>query len=238
MKPRLALRAAAIVFAAMATTACGKINIGSYLNIDQSAGTNAISIDLSGTIFGQVQPALTIPLVGGMHGTITVDTSKLLSSPNGIMGTIVGDSINIAGQSQPTIISPTGETGTLCVRQDPSTPTTGSVLIRLDNKSVADFDFAAQATSSLLSLLTPTGVLPLDAVADNVPLQIDFLKLLTFNLNGAIKTAPSIAGTLPATVPFIGGAPYSLQIHMTSSTKPPADALLSDPTCVAFQAGS
>lgn len=231
MKPRLALRAAALVFAALATTACGKITVPAYLNIDQSAGVNAISIDLTQT-FGTT---LVIPLVGGIHGKIVIDTSKLLSSPNGIMGTIVGDQITIAGANTSFLGLPTG---TLCVRQDPNTPTTGTVLIRLDNKSQADLSFAAQATSQLVQMLVQSGVLPLVAVADDVPLQIDFLKLLSFNLNGAIKTAPAIEGNIPADIPLIGGAPYKLEVHLTSSTKAATDALLADPTCVDFQAGN
>jgi len=236
MKPRLALRAAALAFAALATTACGKITVPAYLNLDQNAGANAMTIDLSNTIFGSVQPQLVLPLVGGIHGKIVVDTSKLLSSPNGILGTIVGDQITIAGPTEPFIGSPTGDTGTLCVRQDPNTPTTGTVLIRLDNKSKADLNFAAQATSSLIALLVNGGILPLDTSADDVPLQIDFLKLLQFNLNGAIKTAPVIQGNLPADVPFIGGAPYTLEIHLTSSTKASSDPLFAD--CSSFFQGN
>lgn len=231
MKPRLALRAAALVVAALATTACGKITVPAYLNIDQSAGANAISIDLTQT-FGTT---LVIPLVGGIHGKITVDTSKLFSSPDGIFGTIVGDQITIAGENTSFLGLPTG---TLCVRQDPNTPTTGTVLIRLDDKSKVDLNFAAQATSSLVKQLVASGILPLQTSADDVPLHLDWSKLLKLNLNGAITTAPVVQGTLPADLPLIGGAPYTLEVHLTSSTKAATDALLSDPTCVDFQAGN
>jgi hypothetical protein len=231
MKPRLALRAAAIVFAALATTACGKISISAYLNIDQSAGTNAITVDLSQKLGPGV--ALGIPLVGGTHGKIVIDTSKLLSSPDGILGMFYGDQITIAGLPQNNLNLPLG---TLCVRQNPDEPTSGTVLIRLDGKSKANFNFAAQAINVDASPLLTIPQMDLDASATDVPLQIDFLKLLSFNLNGAIKATASIQGVLPDGVPLFGGAPFALDTHLTSSTKASTDAGLAP--CADFFAGN
>lgn len=209
------VQAASLVAVAFVGTACGKISIPAHMVLDANE-TNEISI----AALGQ---NLTIPLTGGLAAKVVIDTKNLLS-PQGIVTTIKADTVEIAGPS----VSFIGlETGTLCARENAADPTVATAYIKLFGQSVADFHFAAEATTALLGGLIPGGILPLTQDVDDLPLNIDFKKLLRLDLSG-LSTSGVIAGTVPADIPLIGGAPFTLTISMKGSTKAAKGPLLDE----------
>lgn len=206
---------ASLVAVAFTGTACGKISIPAHLVMDP-AETNEISVDVFGT-------PLTIPLQGGLSANVSIDTRTLLS-PQGITTTIKAKSVEIAGESVSFLGIPTG---TLCARENVADPTVATAHVKLFGQSLADFHFSAEATSTLLAGLIPGGILPLAQDVDDMPLEIDFKKLLKLDLSG-LRTQAVLAGTLPAEVPVLGGRPYALTITMIGSLKAPSGPLLTE----------
>jgi hypothetical protein len=206
---------ASLVAVAFTASACGKITIPAFMNMDPNA-TNEISVNA----FGQ---NLTIPLLGGLGAKVTVDTRTLLS-PSGILTTIKADSLEIAG---PSVTFLGLNTGTLCARENAADPTTATAHVKLFGQSLADFHFSAQATSALIDQLLQGGTLDFAANVDDLPLQIDFAKLLRLDLSG-LRAEAVLAGTLPADVPVLGGAPYTFSVSMIGSLKAVSDPLLTE----------
>lgn len=210
------VQAASLVAVAFVGTACGKISIPAHMILDPN-DVNQISIDL-----GTSQ--LVIPLHGGLSAKVTIDTRTLLS-PSGILTTIAADSVEIAGDS--VLFGGAIPTGTLCARENKADPTTATAHIKLFGPSLADFHFSAEATSTLIAGLIPGGILGLTSDIDDLPLQIDFGKLLRLDLSG-LRAEAAIGGTLPATVPLLGGRPYTLTVAMFGSLKAATGPLLDE----------
>ena len=215
---------AALVGIALGSSGCiskGVVKIPANLNIDPSAGPSQITLNVLGT-------PVTIPLHGGIQGEFDADLRNLLS-PQGIVAGIKGNSITIAGDP----VKIFGfKNGTLCVGQNPADPTAGTALINLIKGSTADIHFGGLATSDLIANLTDTGTIALAVDADDVPLKLDLGKLLTLQIDGAVKVDLSVTGTIPDDVPLLAGSPFLLETHLTSAKNPAADPLLAD--CQAF----
>jgi len=212
---RCFVQIASLVAVAFAGTACGKISIPAHLVMDP-AETNEISIDVFGS-------PVNIPITGGLAAKVVINTNSLLS-PSGILTTIAADSVEIAGASTDFLGLPTG---TLCARENAADPTVATAHIKLFGQSLADFHFAAEATSSLLATLIPGGILPLSQDVDDIPLDIDFKKLLRLDLSG-IKTQAVLASTLPPSIPILGGQPITITITMVGSFKGATGPLLTE----------
>ncbi|HVP31162.1 MAG TPA: hypothetical protein VMW35_18585 [Myxococcota bacterium] len=221
---RRSIRLASFVAVAILGTACGKITIPANLNFD-SSGTNEIAIQALGQ-------TLALPLVGGISANVTVDTNKIFS-PSGLLVTIAASDVRIAGPSQ-TFLGL--ETGTLCVRNNANDPTVASALVKLGKPITADFHFGVEATSTLIASLVPGGLLTLSQDVDNAPLNIDFGKILKLQIDGAITSNVVLMGQLPANVPILGGAPYTLTASLASSLKKAQGPLIDE--CAPFRAGS
>jgi len=212
---RCFVQIASLVAVAFVGTACGKISIPANLIMDP-AKTNEFSVNALGQ-------TLAIPLTGGLAAKVILDTSKLLS-PQGIVTTIKADNVEIAG---PSVTFAGLPVGTLCARENVADPTVATAYIKLFGQSIADFHFAAEATTPLLAALIPGGILPLSQDVDDLPLNIDFKKLLHLDLGG-LSTSGVIAGTVPADIPLIGGAPFTLTVSMKGSSKAATGPLLDE----------
>jgi hypothetical protein len=215
---RLALAPA--LAALVALTGCfGVVKIPANLNIDPTQ-TSKLTLDFLGT-------PVVIPLHGGIQGEFDADLKNLLT-PKGILATIKGNAITIAGESAKIF---TLDTGTLCIGQNPDDPTVGTALINLVKGSSADIHFGGLATSTLIAKLVSGGI-ALGVDADDVPLKIDLGKLLKLQIDGAIQADVVTTGTIPDDVPLLAGASFTLETHLVSALNPSNDPLLAD--CQAF----
>ena len=216
---RLALAPALVAFVGL--TGCfGVVKIPANLNIDPTK-TSKLTIDFLGT-------PVVIPLHGGIQGEFDAILANLLT-PKGILATVKGDAITLAGESAKIF---TLDTGTLCIGQNPDDPTVGTALINLVKGSSADIHFGGLATSTLIAELVPSGTVALGVDADDVPLKIDISKLLKLQIDGAISTDVVTTGTIPDDVPLLAGSSFTLEAHLVSAQKPSNDPLLAD--CQAF----
>ena len=216
---RLALAPA--LAALVALTGCfGVVKIPANLNIDPTQ-TSKLTLDFLGT-------PVVIPLHGGIQGEFDADLKNLLT-PKGILATIKGNAITIAGESASLFGL---ETGTLCIGQNPDDPTVGTALINLFKGSSADIHFGGLATSTLIAQLVASGTVALGVDADDVPLKIDVGKLLKLQIDGAIRADVVTTGTIPDDVPLLAGSSFTLETHLVSALQPSSDPLLAD--CQAF----
>ena len=216
---RLALAPALAAFVSL--TGCfGVVKIPANLNIDPTR-TSKLTIDFLGT-------PVVIPLHGGVAGEFDADLKNLLTK-QGIVATIKGNAITIAGESASLFGL---QTGTICIGQNPNDPTVGTALINLVKGSTADIHFGGLATSDLIAQLVASGAIALGVDADDVPLKIDIGKLLKLQIDGAISTDVVTTGTIPDDVPLLAGSTFTLETHLVSAQKPSQDPLLAD--CQAF----
>lgn len=212
---RRLVQIASLIAVAFTGTACGKISIPANLVMDPTA-ENTMSVDVFGT-------PLTLPLQGGLSTQVSIDTRSLLS-PSGITTTIKASSVEIAGASAKFLGL---ETGTLCARESASDPTVATAHIKLFGQSLADFHLATEATSTLIASLIPGGLLSLVQDIDDMPLTLDFKKLLKLDLSG-LRTEASLGGTLPADAGILAGRPYNITITMIGSLKKATGPLLDE----------
>jgi len=216
---RLAL-ASALVALVVLTGCFGVVKIPANLNIDPNQ-TSTLTIDFLGT-------PVVIPLHGGVQGEFDADLKNLLTR-QGIVATIKGNAITIAGDSAKIFNL---DTGTLCIGQNPNDPTVGTALINLFTGSSADIHFGGLATSTLIAQLVAGGAIALGVDADDVPLKIDVGKLLKLQIDGAIRADVVTTGTIPDDVPLLAGSSFTLETHLVSALQPSDDPLLAD--CQAF----
>ncbi|NNL67211.1 MAG: hypothetical protein HKP30_13270 [Myxococcales bacterium] len=210
------------------SSACGSIDIPLDLAL---VGDNSITITAPDT------PPLGTTLVGGVETTISVDIGLFsLLNPNGIVAGIAVDDLLIAGENIP-ILGGIVNTGTLCIEQNLENPGGGFALLKIF-QSEADFSLALNTTirgtdPGFIALLELSGIdsLPFDtAVETTVPLTlVDLLGLvLGGGGGGGLELSQDISTTLPADIPFFGGAMVDASLTLATVDSIPADPLLAD----------
>lgn len=208
---------------------CGDIEIPLDLAL---VGDNTISIEQAGS------PPLSTTLVGGVETTIVADIGILsLLNPNGIAAAISVDDLLIAGENIP-VLGGIINTGTLCIEQNLDNPGGGMAHLRIF-QGEADFMLALNTIirgtdPGFVALLDTLGIsgLPFDTVVDvqDVPLSFGDLIGLAFGGGGGggLELTQEISTTLPADIPFFGGADVTALLTLATVDEIPADPLLAD----------
>jgi hypothetical protein len=209
---------------------CGDIDIPIDLGL---VGDNTITITAEGA------PPLQTSLVGGVETTISVDIGLFsLLNPNGIMAGIAVDDLLFAGDNIP-ILGGILNTGTLCVEQNLDNPGGGSAHLRIF-QGEADFLMALNTLirptdPNFVILLDSLGLadgFPFDTVVDvqDVPLSFGdlFGLLLGGGGSGGLELSQDISTTLPADIPFFGGATVDASLTLATVDEIPMDPLLAD----------
>jgi hypothetical protein len=166
------------------------------------------------------------PLVGGAHAIVIFDPVRLLS-PQGVRVRVVVDEIRIAAESFE--ILPGLPTGTVCVVQDPETPSTGPMVLPLLGRPRISADFATRSfvTNPGLAALLPDGIALQAMIEDTVDADLRSLLISRFQM-GPIAVETSGEGTVPADVPLLGEQPFAMNVRILNSFAPPQDRLLDD----------
>jgi hypothetical protein len=196
---------------------CGSVDIPVDLAL---VGDNTISIEAEGS------PPLATTLVGGVETTISADLGLFsLLNPNGIMAGITVDDLLFAGENIP-ILEDILNTGTLCIEQNPDNPGGGSAHMRL-LQGQADFLMALNTLirgtdPGFVALLDALGYgagFPFDTVVEayDVPFSlVDMLGLLSGTSSGGLEINQDISTTLPADIPFFGGATVNASLTLAT----------------------
>jgi len=208
---------------------CGDIEIPLDLAL---VGDNTITIEQEGS------PPLGTTLVGGVETTIVADIGIFsLLNPNGIAAAISVDDLLIAGENIP-VLGGIINTGTLCIEQNLDNPGGGMAHLRIF-QGEADFNLALNTIirgtdPGFVALLDSLGIsgLPFDTVVDvqDVPLSFGDLIGLAFGGGGGggLELTQDIMTTLPADIPFFGGASVIASLTLATVDEIPADPLLAD----------
>jgi hypothetical protein len=208
---------------------CGSIEVPLDLAL---VGDNTI------TISPPSGPALSTTLVGGVETTVSVNIGLFsLLNPNGIVAGIGIDDILIAGENIP-ILGGILNTGTLCIAQNPDNPGGGNAHFRI-LQSQADIMMALnmlisptdEAFLALLEFIESDPFFPFDTTIDTtVPVTFAdlFGLLLGGGGGGGLELSQDISTTLPATIPFFGGAAVDASLTLASVDAIPVDPLMAD----------
>lgn len=207
---------------------CGDIDIPLDLAL---VGDNTISIEQEG------QAPLATTLVGGVETTITASIGLFsLLNPNGIAAAISVDDLLIAGDSI-AILGGIVNTGTLCIEQNTENPGGGLAALKIF-KGEADFMLALNTVirgtdPGFVALLELSGIdsLPFDTEV-NTTVPLGFADLFGLFLGGGggggLELSQDIETTLPADIPFFGGATVAASLTLATVDEIPADPLLVD----------
>ena len=208
---------------------CGSIDIPVDLAL---VGDNTISIEAEGS------PPLATTLVGGVETTISANLGLFsLLNPNGIMAGITVDDLLFAGENIP-ILGGLLNTGTLCIEQNLDNPGGGSAHMRI-LQGQADFLMALNTLirgtdPGFVALLDTLGYgtgFPFDTVVEayDVPFSlVDMLGLLAGSSSGGLELSQDISTTLPADIPFFGGATVNASLTLATVDAIPVDPLMAD----------
>jgi hypothetical protein len=196
-----------------------KVTVPGYVQIDPNAGASTLTTDVLGR-------ELTIPLVGGFDGRITVNAARLFTT-GGVFATIEATRFALAGESVE--IANGFGTGTICARENPDDATVGAAWLRpIRPPSYLNLHAGIELGGQLLQLLVPGGLLPFAFDADSVPFRLDYWKLLFLSLDGLASGTLTQEGTFAEDVPFLGGKPYRLVLHLQTTGRPAAGPLLDE----------
>ena len=200
--------------------------IGIWLNFDESY-PNTLELGRPPIAGGGT---VSSRLVGGTHAIVIFDPLRLLS-PQGVRVKVVIDEIRAAAESFEVI--PGFPTGTVCVMQDPDTPSTGEMRLPLLGKPriSADFSTLSFVTDPALAALIPDGIALQAMIEDTVKADLRSLLVSRFQA-GPIAVETSGEGTIPADVPLLGGQPFAMNVKILNAFAPPEDPLLDE--CEAF----
>jgi len=209
---------------------CGDIDVPLDLAL---VGDNTITITADGS------PPLSTTLVGGVETTISVDLGLFsLLNPNGIMAGIAVDDLLFAGENIP-VLGGIINTGTLCIEQNLDNPGGGAAHLRI-LKGEADFLLALNTTirgtdPGFIALLDSIGFdsLPFDTVVEVQDVPLTFADLLGLVAGGGgggggLELSQDISTTLPADVPFFGGALVEASLTLATVDEIPVDPLMAD----------
>lgn len=203
--------------------ACGEIEVPVTINLDPQAD-NRLELLEPENIGGQLRVS---ELVGGVEGSIVLDTDRLLSR-DGVVATLRVNAVRIAGTG--IVLGDVQPTGTLCLEQDPEMESGGFAFLRPLIKKEADFQLTLSSlvhtTDPSLAFAPP---IPFQGtVQSTVPLDLGDLLDLAAGEPGALTITETLQDTLPADLLLVGGSEVTVHVTLTNASEPAQHPLLDE----------
>ncbi len=223
-------RAAALLLPCLwLLTACGRIEVPVFLNLDPAAA-NTLELGLPDG------SAVSSDLSGGVATTLILDTHRLLTW-KGVFATIRVDDVRIAGSSL--LFFGAIPSGTLCLAPDPALASGGFAFLR-PLRGEGSFQLTLETLAYLTDPVLAAAFPPLPfsaAIDDEVPLTIsDLLAIVAGDLgvDGGLTIQQTLVSTLPPDTPLVGGSDVTVTATLTSASAEATGPLLDE--CDAFLA--